>query len=319
MRSSSAPAKQTFQRTDPHRSPKHLPGQGSGRHACSRNRLWRGTRHPRPRRPLRAQSTPSISAPRWSARRAVGWPIFRTCGSFGITAAIFRCIGGSWWNRWGIGRKLQLDFAFSCIVFQHIPNREIIENYVREVNRLLRPGVCLNSRCRAAPASKPTPTIPGWAFRSPRARPAKWPPAADSRCATTTALAANITGSGFLRRGKSADSHAALRPPFRRPPAGNFGIRTIFPSPDRPRGPRPPCSRTFFFSGCPSTFSYARTLPAVPSIPSISGLGASRFRPPAARLPPSARCSSSNEAITRSSFSFSAYKSCMALYRSIVS
>jgi len=34
----------------------------------------------------------------------------------------------------------QFDFAFSSIVFQHIPSREIIENYVREVHRLLRPG-----------------------------------------------------------------------------------------------------------------------------------------------------------------------------------
>jgi ubiquinone/menaquinone biosynthesis C-methylase UbiE len=32
------------------------------------------------------------------------------------------------------------DFAFSSIVFQHIPSREIIENYIREVHRLLRPG-----------------------------------------------------------------------------------------------------------------------------------------------------------------------------------
>ncbi len=32
------------------------------------------------------------------------------------------------------------DFAFSSIVFQHIPSREVIENYVREVARLLRPG-----------------------------------------------------------------------------------------------------------------------------------------------------------------------------------
>jgi SAM-dependent methyltransferase len=32
------------------------------------------------------------------------------------------------------------DFAYTAIVFQHIPSREIIENYVREVNRLLRPG-----------------------------------------------------------------------------------------------------------------------------------------------------------------------------------
>jgi SAM-dependent methyltransferase len=45
-----------------------------------------------------------------------------------------------WWNRLGIGEPLQLDFAFSVIVFQHIPSREIIENYVREVNRLLKPG-----------------------------------------------------------------------------------------------------------------------------------------------------------------------------------
>jgi len=36
--------------------------------------------------------------------------------------------------------NLQFDFAFSSIVFQHIPSREIIENYVGEVQRLLRPG-----------------------------------------------------------------------------------------------------------------------------------------------------------------------------------
>lgn len=34
---------------------------------------------------------------------------------------------------------LEFDFAFSSIVFQHIPSRDIIENYVREVQRLLRP------------------------------------------------------------------------------------------------------------------------------------------------------------------------------------
>ena len=32
------------------------------------------------------------------------------------------------------------DFAFSTIVFQHIPSYAVIESYVREVNRLLRPG-----------------------------------------------------------------------------------------------------------------------------------------------------------------------------------
>ena len=35
------------------------------------------------------------------------------------------------------------DFAFSTIVFQHIPSREVIYNYVREVNRLLRPGALI--------------------------------------------------------------------------------------------------------------------------------------------------------------------------------
>jgi SAM-dependent methyltransferase len=35
---------------------------------------------------------------------------------------------------------LVYDFAFSSIVFQHIPSRDVIENYVREVDRLLRPG-----------------------------------------------------------------------------------------------------------------------------------------------------------------------------------
>ena len=34
----------------------------------------------------------------------------------------------------------QLDFAFSYIVFQHIPSRDVIENYVRETQRLLRAG-----------------------------------------------------------------------------------------------------------------------------------------------------------------------------------
>jgi ubiquinone/menaquinone biosynthesis C-methylase UbiE len=33
-----------------------------------------------------------------------------------------------------------IDFAFSSIVFQHIPSREVIESYVAEVHRLLRPG-----------------------------------------------------------------------------------------------------------------------------------------------------------------------------------
>ena len=41
------------------------------------------------------------------------------------------------------------DFAYSAIVFQHIPSREIIETYVREVARLLKPGRCSSFRCKA--------------------------------------------------------------------------------------------------------------------------------------------------------------------------
>jgi cyclopropane fatty-acyl-phospholipid synthase-like methyltransferase len=35
---------------------------------------------------------------------------------------------------------IEFDFAFSSIVFQHIPSREVIESYVREVRSRLRPG-----------------------------------------------------------------------------------------------------------------------------------------------------------------------------------
>jgi SAM-dependent methyltransferase len=45
------------------------------------------------------------------------------------------------WRHRLLGRgDLKIDFIFSYIVFQHIPSREIIENYAREANRLLRPG-----------------------------------------------------------------------------------------------------------------------------------------------------------------------------------
>jgi SAM-dependent methyltransferase len=39
-----------------------------------------------------------------------------------------------------LGHHLKFDFAFSIIVFQHIPSREIVESYVRDTCRLLRPG-----------------------------------------------------------------------------------------------------------------------------------------------------------------------------------
>jgi ubiquinone/menaquinone biosynthesis C-methylase UbiE len=36
--------------------------------------------------------------------------------------------------------RVKFDFAFSYIVFQHIPSKEIIVNYLREVHRRLAPG-----------------------------------------------------------------------------------------------------------------------------------------------------------------------------------
>jgi SAM-dependent methyltransferase len=36
--------------------------------------------------------------------------------------------------------EVEIDFAFSEIVFQHISSKDVIEGYIREVHRLLRPG-----------------------------------------------------------------------------------------------------------------------------------------------------------------------------------
>jgi len=44
-----------------------------------------------------------------------------------------------------------VDFAFSYIVFQHIPSREVIENYVRGVYDLLRPGVLFKFQVQGHP------------------------------------------------------------------------------------------------------------------------------------------------------------------------
>ena len=46
--------------------------------------------------------------------------------------------------------NLEYDFAYSAIVFQHIASREIIENYVREVSRLLRPGALFKFQVQGA-------------------------------------------------------------------------------------------------------------------------------------------------------------------------
>lgn len=52
---------------------------------------------------------------------------------------------------------ITVDFAFSFIVFQHIPSRDVIENYVREVHRLLRPGGLFKFQVHGDPTIKRDP------------------------------------------------------------------------------------------------------------------------------------------------------------------
>jgi SAM-dependent methyltransferase len=71
------------------------------------------------------------------ARQAVaGFPNARVFRNSGRDLSVVR---DKWWHRF-TGKSPEMDFAFSFLVFQHIPSREIIENYVREVHRLLKPG-----------------------------------------------------------------------------------------------------------------------------------------------------------------------------------
>ena len=54
-------------------------------------------------------------------------------------------------------RHQQFDFAFSFIVFQHIPSKEVIQSYVREVHRLLRPGALFKFQVQGDATLETTP------------------------------------------------------------------------------------------------------------------------------------------------------------------
>jgi SAM-dependent methyltransferase len=54
------------------------------------------------------------------------------------------------------------DFAFSSIVFQHIPSRDVIESYVREVNRLLKPGRLFKFQVQGGEGMDPTKPDDTW-------------------------------------------------------------------------------------------------------------------------------------------------------------
>jgi cyclopropane fatty-acyl-phospholipid synthase-like methyltransferase len=49
------------------------------------------------------------------------------------------------------------DFAFSTIVFQHIPSRDVIYSYVRDVHRLLRPGALFKFQVQGDASMKTSP------------------------------------------------------------------------------------------------------------------------------------------------------------------
>jgi SAM-dependent methyltransferase len=65
--------------------------------------------------------------------------------------------------------EVPFDFAFSTLVFQHIPSREVIENYVRETHRVLRPGALFKFQVQGDCALRSTPdnTWVGVAFTEP--------------------------------------------------------------------------------------------------------------------------------------------------------
>ena len=89
------------------------------------------------------------------ARRAMeGFPNVRVFRNNGMDLGVVR---EHWWNRFGLGAKLQIDFAFSCIVFQHIPSHAIIESYMREVYRLLRPGALFKFQVQGSSLVEPEP------------------------------------------------------------------------------------------------------------------------------------------------------------------
>jgi SAM-dependent methyltransferase len=65
---------------------------------------------------------------------------------------------------------LAFDFAFSSHVFQHIPSREVIESYVREVHRLLRPEALFKFQVQGEPSeSRPDDTWHGVSFSQKQA------------------------------------------------------------------------------------------------------------------------------------------------------
>ena len=104
------------------------------------------------------------------AQRAIApWPRVRVLQNNGKDLSVLR---PSWRERRRGMVAPQFDFAFSCMVFQHISSRAIIENYVRDVHGLLRPGALFKFQVQGDPAveSMPGDTWVGAPFTEPEAR-----------------------------------------------------------------------------------------------------------------------------------------------------
>ena len=79
------------------------------------------------------------------------------------------------WRDWGARfcyPAPAFDFAFSSMVFQHVPSHRIVENYVREVHHLLRPGALFKFQVQGSPAvrTQPEDTWVGAPFTEEQAR-----------------------------------------------------------------------------------------------------------------------------------------------------
>ena len=68
-----------------------------------------------------------------------------------------KAVASPWRVKLGLESPREFDFAFSFMVFQHIPNRKIIENYVREAHRLLRHGGLFKFQVQGSPLAEPDP------------------------------------------------------------------------------------------------------------------------------------------------------------------
>ena len=77
-----------------------------------------------------------------------------------------------WWQKSQAGATLEVDFAFSCLVFQHIPSRAVIASYLREVNRILRPGALFKFQVQGYTEKEPNldDSWSGYAFSREDAR-----------------------------------------------------------------------------------------------------------------------------------------------------